>query len=139
MTSERLLTAAKLSVVLHLVATAVSLVDQSSLVTLGLAINLVLFLLGIVVFIAAFLIAAGRSRSEAVWFAGAFLLNGEVVDRRSRNLLRGCLAAQIVIGIAGASLAPFTPAAFSVLTPLLGFALMAFHGSRFGRFPSRAT
>ena len=137
MTPERLLTAAKLSVVFHLAATAASLADQSSLVTLGLAINLVLFLLGIVGFIAAFLIAAGRSRGEAVWFAGAFLLNGEVVDRRSRNLLRACLTAQIVIGITGASLAPFTPAAFSVLTPLLGFALMAFYGSRFGRFPSR--
>ncbi len=135
----RLLAAAKIGVVLHLIATAASLAASDRMVGIGVGINLVLFLVGIVVFIVAFLIAASRSRDEEVWFGGAFLLNGGVVDRRARITLLACLGVQILIGVAGASLKPFTSAAFSVLTPLLGFAFMALFGSRYGRFPSRAT
>ncbi len=138
LTPGRLLGAAKTGVVFHLVATLASLAASETVVSIGVGINLVLFLGGIVVFVAAFLIAASRSRDEGVWFGGAFLLNGGVVDRGARITLFTCLGLQIVVGVAGASLKPFTPAAFSVLTPLLGFALMALYGSRYGRFPSRA-
>lgn len=138
LTPGRLLGAAKFGVVLHLVATSTSLAASDTAVNIGVGLNLVLFLGGILVFVAAFLIAASRSRDEGVWFGGAFLLNGGVVDRGARITLLACLGLQILIGVVGASLKPFTPAAFSVLTPLLGFALMALYGSRYGRFPSRA-
>ena len=138
LTPGRLLGAAKVGVVLHLAATVTSLAASDMVVSIGVGINLVLFLTGIAVFVAAFLIAASRSRDEGVWFGGAFLLHGGVVDRGARITLLTCLGLQIAIGVAGASLQPFTPAAFSVLTPLLGFAFMALYGSRYGRFPSRA-
>ncbi|MDA3040000.1 MAG: hypothetical protein O3C27_10830 [Actinomycetota bacterium] len=135
----RLLRAAKVGVILHLIATAASLAPSDRAVDVGVGINLMLFLVGTGVFVAAFLIAASRSRGEEVWFGGAFLLNGGVVDRRARCTLRTCLGIQVLIGLVGASLKPFSPAAFSVLAPLLGVAVMALFGSRYGRFPSRAS
>ena len=86
MSPSLVLGAAKVSVPLHLVATLASLAGDDGVVSLGVGLNLVLFMAGIVAFVLAFVVAAGRSRNEAVWFGGAFLLNGGVVDPMPRRL-----------------------------------------------------
>ena len=96
------------------------------------------FLAGAVLFTWAFTIAAGRSRTEDVTVAGAFFLAGSV-EKPERRWAFGFLAAQTVIGFAGAAADPYTTMAFSVLVPMFGLGVIAFLGSAHGAFPQRKT
>ncbi len=124
---------------LHLVMTVVGVIVDADPVRNGVAvISVALFFLGAVSFIVAFVLAAGRSRYEDLWFGGAFFLTGGVVPARARTVLMGCLAVQCVVGLLGASLAPFTPVAFVVLVPLAAMGLMSLYGARWGEFSTKA-
>ncbi len=122
----------------QLVTTVVGVVSDADRVRSAFAVvSVVLFFVGVVAFVIAFVIAAGRSRDEEVWFGGAFFLTGGVAAPRMRLLLLGSLAAQVVIGLVGASLAPFTALAFGVLVPLSGLGFLALYGARWGEFSPR--
>ena len=121
----------------HLAASLCSLSADTTVATSGVIVNLLLFALGLVGFVAAFLVAAGRSRHEFVWFGGAFLLTGGSVAASDRRVFHAAIAAQIVIAFVIAGVRPFTSAAFAVLAVLAPFALTAWFGSRHGHFPPR--
>lgn len=124
---------------LHLVMTVIGVLSDASAVRNTVAVvSVVLFFVGSLAFMAAFVIAAGRSRYEELWFGGAFFLTGGVTPKRARTILMICLAVQCVVGLVGASLAPFTPVAFSVLVPMSAMGLMSFYGSRWGEFSPKA-
>ncbi|MEZ5378983.1 MAG: hypothetical protein R2733_20970 [Acidimicrobiales bacterium] len=121
--------------VLHSIVTLAGVLSDADIVRNGVAVfSVVCFFVGAVAFGAAFVLAAGRSRYEELWFGGAFFLTGGVVPALARNRLAACLAVQCVVGLAGASLAPFTPVAFTVLVPLAGMGLMSLYGARWGEF-----
>lgn len=122
---------------IHLAASVCSLSSEATVATIGVVANLVLFALGLVGFVAAFLVAAARSRYEEVWFGGAFLLTGGSVAGSDRRVFHLVIAIEIVIAFVIAGIRPFSAAAFSVLAVLAPFALTAWFGSRHGRFPVR--
>lgn len=121
----------------HLLATTASLLAGDTVKVWLVVVFAGLFLLGVLGCGAAFLIAVGRSRYEEVFLAGAFFLAGDVLDASHRRNLYALLGVQVLVGVLGASLAPFTPVAFSVLVPLIGLAFVALAGSICGVFAAK--
>jgi hypothetical protein len=106
---------------------------------------LVLFVVGAGAFAAAYLVAVGRSRYEAIGMGGLFFLAGSAPPAVRRHLL-GSVAVEIVIAFATASLgllsttaAADNPLAFGLLTPLFGLGLAGLWGARHGVFGPRRT
>ncbi len=120
--------------VIHALSTVLSLFGGTSVRSTTVIVFAVLFLMGVLGCLFAFVVALNRSRHEEVHLAGAFFLAGDVVDSRTRRILYLLLLIQVMVGVGGASLAPFTPVAFSVLVPLVGMALVALTGSLAGTF-----
>jgi hypothetical protein len=104
------------------------------LVFVSVPLDLVLFAIGCGAFLWAYAVAVGRSRYEALDMGGVFFLGGRVAPARVTRTLRLLLAAQVVVAVVAAAVRPFTPLAFSVLTPMLGLGLMALWGARHGTF-----
>ena len=96
----------------------------------------VLLLGGVVAAAAAFLRAVGRSRTELVDVAGLFLLIGSA-PRRTRGWLWAAVAAQAVVGVATASVRPYTSLAFGVLAPLWAYGFTVLWNATYGAFPAR--
>jgi hypothetical protein len=80
----------------------------------------------------ALVIAAGRSRTDAVEIGLLFF------SRPPRDL-KLAFAVQIVVGLAAAIARPNTGSAFGVLAPVFGLGLMGLWGARYGRFKPRET
>ena len=97
----------------------------------------VLFVVGTVAFGWAFLVAVARSREEFVSTAGVYLLTDRVLVGPPRVRLLGCLAAQVVVAIAAASIHLYTAAAFGIMAPMFGLDLAGLAGARFGTFEAR--
>ncbi len=119
------------------VVTLASLLGGDRLRSGSIIVFVALFFLGIVGLALALLVALGRSRYEQIELSGAFFLAGSVVDPTARRWLYLELLAQSIIGVGAASLAPFTAAAFSILVPLAGMALIALTGSKLGAFQAK--
>jgi len=99
---------------------------------------LVLFAVGMIVFLVAYLRSIGRSRYEVISVAGIYLMTGSVAPMPVRRSLYAALAVQIVVALATASVRPYTSLAFGVLVPLLGLALCGLWSSVGGTFAPRA-
>ena len=98
---------------------------------------LLLFSVGMIIFLVAYLRSIGRSRYEVVSVAGVYLMFGGVAPVPVRRSLYGALAAQIVVALATASARPYSSLAFGVLVPLLGLALCGLWSAACGTFPPR--
>ncbi len=98
---------------------------------------LVLFAVGFVGFVAAFLLAAGRSRYEQVSTAGVYFLGGGSVARAVQGRFWLLVGVQTVVAVVTASVRPFTTVAFGILVPTFGLGLMALWGAKHARFPER--
>jgi hypothetical protein len=98
---------------------------------------LVLFAIGFVGFVPAFLMAAYRSRYEQVSTAGVYFLAGGAVDRAVQGRFWLLVGAQTVVAVVTASVRPFTTVAFGILVPTFGLGLMALWGANHARFPER--
>ena len=125
-----------------LVTTAIFVVNSGLAVAVeayrvvAVVIDLVLFAIGVVVFLAAFLTAVQRSRYEVIAVGGLYFLAGCAPQPVQVRLL-GALAVQIVVAVVAASLAPFSSVAFGILVPVLGLGLAGLWGARHGQFPPR--
>ena len=91
---------------------------------------LALFAAGAVMMAAALVIAAGRSRTDAIDIGGLFF-------SQAPKTLRLAMAAQAVIGLVTATLQ--ASAAFGVLVPIFGLGLCGLWGARHGTYPARET
>jgi hypothetical protein len=103
----------------------------------------VLFVAGFVTFAAAYVIAVGRSRTEAIGMGGLYFLAGSAPRSIQRSLI-GSLAVEILSAVVSASIGlAVLPAdadnllAFGILTPLYGLGLAGLWGARHGTFPPR--
>ncbi len=94
---------------------------------------LALFAVGIVTMLWAFAVAVRRSRVDAIGVGGLYLGMGSS-PRVVRQHLLGALVLQVVVGIATASIRPFTSLAFGTLVPILGIGLMGLWAARHGEF-----
>jgi len=99
--------------------------------------DLILFVLGCLVFARTLLTAAQRSRTEELSVAGIWMLAGQ--PRPIQRWLLGCLAAQVVIALVAAAMRPYSSVAFGVLVPTLGLGLCGLWAVRSGTFPPRSS
>ncbi|MGI9604183.1 MAG: hypothetical protein ACR2QE_20055 [Acidimicrobiales bacterium] len=120
---------------IFVVTSAVALVVEGFR-SVAAVIDLILFAIGVVAFLAAFFRAVGRSREELIGVGGLYFLAG-CAPRSVRMHLLGALAVQVVVALLAASLAPFTSLAFGILVPMLGLGLSGWWGARYGTFPPR--
>jgi hypothetical protein len=89
-----------------------------------------MFLAGTGLMVWALVIAAGRSRTDAIEIGLLFF-------SRPPRELKIAFGLQIVIGFAAAAIRPNTGSAFGVLAPVFGLGLMGLWGARHGQFPAR--
>ena len=99
-------------------------------------VHLVMFAGGVVVFLWAYAIAVGRSRTDEIGIGGLYFLAGTAPPAVRLQLLRS-LAAQVVIAVAAASIRPFSSVAFAILAPMWGLGLAGLWGARYGTFAPR--
>ncbi len=118
------------------VASAVAVVGDGAPRAAAVAVDLCLFALGCVAFLWAFAVALERSRSAAIGIGGLYFLVGCAPPSIRRRLM-GLLALQTLVGVAAASVAPYTAVAASVLVPVYGLGLAGLWGAHHGRFEDR--
>ncbi|MEE9415936.1 MAG: hypothetical protein V3V01_11675 [Acidimicrobiales bacterium] len=97
---------------------------------------LILFGLGIVVFLGAYGVAIVRSRTDAMGIGGLFFLAGSAPKLVQRHMM-GSLLIQVLVGLITAATRPFTAIAFGVLVAMFGLGLAGLWGAKFGKFESR--
>jgi hypothetical protein len=134
--SDRIIAASLWGTAIFAVSASSAAVYPDALAVPSLAIALVLFLLGCLIFVRALLVAAGRSRRDEIDLAGLFFLSRSAPNPVRLRLL-GAFAAQIVIALVTAFVRPFSALAFGVLVPTYGLALCGLWGARSGTFPRR--
>src|SRR4051812_27976797 len=117
------------------VGTVAGVVAPDPLAWLGFAVSLALFLVGCAVFVWAFFIAVGRSRTDEIAVASLYLLSG--APSAGRAQLFGSLAAQVIVAFGTAAARPYTIAATAILAPAYGLALCGLWAARYGSFPPR--
>lgn len=113
-----------------------ALVDPYDAVAAFFAVSVGLFVMGCALFMVDLLLAAARSREDAMGIGGLFFLAGSAPPSIQRHLL-GSLVAQTLVAIIAAALDPFTPLAFGTLVPLVGLAFCGLWSVRYGMFPER--
>ena len=96
----------------------------------------ILAVIGFVAFVASYLTAVARSRTDEITVAGVYFLIGCAPKPVQRTLLWS-FGAQVAIAIGAASLRPYTAVAFAILAPLDGIGLSGLWGARHGTFPPR--
>ncbi len=106
---------------------------------IGVAVALVLFTVGCVLFLAGYARGVERSRTEELSVAGLYLLTGDVAPRQVKVRLLALLAVQVVVALATAVARPYTTVAFGILVPMFGLGVIGFWAASHGRFPPRET
>ena len=107
------------------------------------AIDLSLFAIGFFAFVWAYFSAVQRSRTDEISIAALFGLAANVAPRKVMLVMNGSLAAQAIVGLAGALVRtttdgrPGSTLAFGVLVPVLGLGLNGLWTSQFGAFSPR--
>ncbi|MBI2703719.1 MAG: hypothetical protein HYX32_00290 [Actinobacteria bacterium] len=119
-----------------LAVASVVAVASASLESVLIAVSLIMFALGIVLFIRAFLFAVNVRREDLIGIGGLFFLAGSAPRRVQRSLL-GSFGAQAAIGLATAIIRPYTALAFAVLASMYGLGLCGLWGAIHGTFPRR--
>lgn len=117
-------------------ATAVAATLVEALEPVALVVDGALFLAGCVVFVAAYLRAVNRSRTDAIAVTSLFFLAGSAPPAVRRSLL-GALAVEVVVALATAIARPYTILAAGTLVPLYGLGLCGLWAARHGIFPPR--
>ena len=101
------------------------------------AVDLVLFLAGLAAMGAAYVLAVGRSRTEAVHAPSIFMLTGDAVPAPVKRRLLGAVAVEVAVALATAAVRPYTALAFGILVPAYGLGLAALWAARHATFPAR--
>jgi hypothetical protein len=99
-------------------------------------VDVILFLAGVVVFLWAYGVAVGRSRTDLMGIGGLFFLAGSA-PRAVQVRLLVPLGIEVAVGIMTASVRLYSPLAFGILVPMYGLGLAGLWGARHGSFPPR--
>lgn len=95
-----------------------------------------MFAVGTGLFIAALVVAAGRSREHEIGMGGLFFLQGSA-PRSVQVQLLGSLAVEVVVALATAGAKPYTSLAFGILAPVYGLGIAGLWAARHGTFAPR--
>lgn len=121
------------------VATAVAAdVSPPRFGPLALVVAGVLFAAGCTVFLWAFFVVAGRSRTEHMELAQVWFLTGPPTPAAVRRSLLGALAVEVAAALTTAGLRPYTSLAAGVLVPMYALGLCGLWAALHGQFPLRA-
>jgi len=104
---------------------------------MALVVAVALFAGGCGVFLWAFLIVAGRSRTDRMELAQIWFLSGTPTPRTVRRSLLGALAVQVAVGLTTAGARPYTSLAAGALVPMWGLGLCGLWAARHATFPPR--
>jgi hypothetical protein len=96
-----------------------------------------MFAIGTGVFVAALVIAAGRSRTDDIGMGGLFFLL-DSSPRRIQMHLMGSLAVEVAVALGTAAAKPYTSLAFGILAPVYGLGLAGLWAAKHGDFKPRA-
>jgi hypothetical protein len=118
------------------VLTAVAATVVDALDPVALVVDVVLFGVGCVAFVAAYLRAVNRSRTDSIAVTSLFFLAGSAPPDVRRSLL-GALVVQVVVALATAIARPYTILAAGTLVPIYGLGLCGLWAARLGTFPPR--
>lgn len=121
------------STALFAAVTVLVVIDPDRFIAAFFGVSVALFFAGCGLFAGDIVLAAARSRDDAMGIGGLFFLAGSAPRSVQLHLL-GSLAAQLVIGIAGAATDPFTPLAFGTLVPVLALSFVGLWAVRHGLF-----
>ncbi|MGI8810276.1 MAG: hypothetical protein ACR2KK_21000 [Acidimicrobiales bacterium] len=122
---------------LFVVTAVAGAIAPSTFKPLALAVAIALFAGGCGVFLWAFVVVAGRSRTDRMELAQIWFLTGPPTPREVRRSLLGALAVQVVVALATAGARPYTSLAAGVLVPMWGLGLCGLWAARHGTFPPR--
>jgi hypothetical protein len=117
-------------------AAAAATVDPDTLGAPFAGLSVAFLAVGIVVFLVALLVAAARSRTDAIGIGGLFFLQGSA-PRRVQLHLMASLAVEVVVAFVAASIRIYTPLAFGLLVPMYALGLAGLWGARYGTFGPR--
>lgn len=108
-------------------------------------VSMVLFAIGVVFTLWSFFSAVERSRTEELSVAGVYFLAGGSATATARKTMMGCLAVQVVGGLAAAIVGAVglgedevNALAFAVLVPMFGIGMNGMWAARYGSFGPRA-
>ena len=132
-----LLTAHAVSTAVFLVLSIVAVATRPTLDAVFVGFCTTAFGIGFLGLLAGFVRALSASRYQDVSLIGVFFLGENAAPKKIRNGFLAILALQTLIAIGVAVQAPFSPLAFAVLVPQLGFGLLALHGGFLGVFPAK--
>jgi hypothetical protein len=118
------------------VAMVAAAVDPDAFIVPFFVVAMASFFGGSALFVWVLVLAADRSRRDAIGIGGLFFLAGTGPPAIQWKLL-GALAAAVVASLVGAAVRPFTPLAFGTLAPVLQLALCGWWSVRHGLFPAR--
>ena len=135
MKGQRIIRASWAGTVAFGVGTVAGVIAPDPLAWLGFAVSLALFVAGGVVFVWAFVVAVGRSRTDDIAVSNLYLLSGAPADVRVQ--LFGSLAAEVIVAFGTAAARPYTIAATAILAPVYGLGLCGLWAARYGTFPPR--
>ena len=131
-----ILDTARRGTIIFFVLVVSSVFFEGSIRTTSLVFNLFLFMAGCYAFMAAFVRAVKRSRTEAIGVGGLYFLSGCAPPKIRRQMM-GLLSFQVVISLTAASLRPFTVVASAVLVPVFGLGLSGLWAANHGDFEPR--
>jgi len=120
------------------VTAVAAVVSPSSLGPVALTVAVSLFAGGCALFLWAFVVVAGRSRTDRMELAQIWFLAGPPTPRTVRRSLLGAFAVEVVVGLATAGARPYTSLAAGALVPIWGLALCGLWAARHATFPMRA-
>ena len=133
---SRIILASRVGTVAFVVTSVAAVVDRDVFGLVAVAVALILFLVGCVVFLWAFGVAVDRSRTDAIGIGGLYFLQGSAPKQIQIALLVP-FGVQVAVALVTAGLRPFTSLAFGVLVPMFGLAQAGLWGARYGHFGSR--
>ena len=116
--------------------TVPAIVDPDRFITPFFVVSLVIFFLACALFAVDIVLAAARSRDDAMGIGGLFFLAGSA-PRAAQVHLMSALAVQVVVALVAAAVHPFTPLAFGTLVPMVGLGFSGLWAVRHGMFPPR--
>lgn len=116
---------------------AAAAIAPSTFDTVALAVAIALFAAGCVVFVWAYFLVAGRSRTEQIELAQVWFLTAPATPPDVRRSLLVALAVQVVVGLSTAAARPYTSLAAGVLVPMWGLGLCGLWAARHATFPPR--
>jgi len=131
-----ILDTARRGTIIFFVLVVSSVFFEGSIRTTSLVFNLFLFMAGCYAFMAAFVRAVKRSRTEAIGVGGLYFLSGCAPPKIRRQMM-GLLSFQVAISLTAASLRPFTIVASAVLVPVFGLGLSGLWAANHGDFEPR--